>query len=507
MSNSIKIPKDSVSIKEKDTIKVNSSSNVAIQVENAFKVKANPRTYQIVSEDVATIKRNSDPDQWFLDIVNNTINTSNLADDVSDLDNRFGNFSNGTTLQIGYLQNQDLQLAYDISVLKTSNDTNTAAISTLETTKVTENEARAVSESTIAAWTNNGSGGAWFNDQVSAISTTAYSAAKSASTLTATMNSQQDQLAAIAGDITILQKQVDGVVETWFDTHDIVAVNGDINLTAEPYATWVTEDTKAIHSGDSYVKYELDANGNKNYISSYRFTKTAIEEPYTDADGYAWVAVSDSRAEEAYQAALAAQATADGKIVTYYQTFAPTNASNGDLWLDSDDNNKMYRHNGTDWVVVDDQRISAAVTKIDEVAVDTVNGPRAKSSLVVGVGGSISGYVAEATGEESSFKIFADRFSVANDLGTSAGEPFRIENGYIYFNGKVTFDNIDGDTDFVTKAALATDDGTTIINGGNIRTGHISADIINGGVIYNLGANANTYTFKIDLNNGFIHIR
>ena len=54
---------------------------------------------------------------------------------------------------------------------------------------------------------------------------------------------------------------------------------------------------------------------------------------------------------------------------TYYQINAPSSPMPGDVWFDSDDNNKQYRWNGTDWVPVDDARIAAAASAIS--ALDT----------------------------------------------------------------------------------------------------------------------------------------
>ena len=47
-----------------------------------------------------------------------------------------------------------------------------------------------------------------------------------------------------------------------------------------------------------------------------------------------------------------AQASADGKNTIYRQTTQPTGASyaTGDTWFDEDDNNKIYRFDGTSWV-------------------------------------------------------------------------------------------------------------------------------------------------------------
>lgn len=56
-----------------------------------------------------------------------------------------------------------------------------------------------------------------------------------------------------------------------------------------------------------------------------------------------------------------AEAVADGKIESFYQASMPTTGSVGDLWIDTDAGNKMYRHNGTTFIEVQDDGISAAI--------------------------------------------------------------------------------------------------------------------------------------------------
>lgn len=63
----------------------------------------------------------------------------------------------------------------------------------------------------------------------------------------------------------------------------------------------------------------------------------------------------------AIAAAAAAQDTADGKIETFIQPTMPVGASLGDLWFDSSNGNKQYRHNGTTFVVAQDTAIGTAI--------------------------------------------------------------------------------------------------------------------------------------------------
>lgn len=69
-------------------------------------------------------------------------------------------------------------------------------------------------------------------------------------------------------------------------------------------------------------------------------------------DGSSWVVVDNADLQTALTNAATAQATADGKIVTFAQASSPTATDVGDIWIDTDDNNKLYRWNGSAWVDV-----------------------------------------------------------------------------------------------------------------------------------------------------------
>lgn len=78
--------------------------------------------------------------------------------------------------------------------------------------------------------------------------------------------------------------------------------------------------------------------------------------------GSAWIATSNTDAITALANAATAQATADGKIVTFYQITAPGSASEWDIWFDTDDGNKMYTRRSGVWVNTQDTKIGDAIT-------------------------------------------------------------------------------------------------------------------------------------------------
>jgi len=93
-----------------------------------------------------------------------------------------------------------------------------------------------------------------------------------------------------------------------------------------------TAPTVGVSEGD--IWFDTD-DGNKQYYYN----------------GTAWVSVQDTAIAAAQSAATAAQTTADGKNRVYRQTSQPTGGTyaEGDLWFDTDDDNKIYRFTSGSW--------------------------------------------------------------------------------------------------------------------------------------------------------------
>jgi hypothetical protein len=83
--------------------------------------------------------------------------------------------------------------------------------------------------------------------------------------------------------------------------------------------------------------------------------KTAADNAAADAATAQSAAnAAQTAANAAQSTANAAQTTANAKNTVYYQTTKPTGGTykKGDTWFDTDDGNKVYVHNGTDFVPV-----------------------------------------------------------------------------------------------------------------------------------------------------------
>lgn len=139
---------------------------------------------------------------------------------------------------------------------------------------------------------------------------------------------------------------------------------------------WVDSDTNVIYRriASSWTEIRDDgigqalvdaataltvANGRiLTFFSTTPPTAEAVGDLWFDTDdgnklyrwnGTSWALAQDDLIGTAIGAAADAQATADGKIFTWAQTSPPTADGIGDFWLDTDDNNRLYRWNGSSW--------------------------------------------------------------------------------------------------------------------------------------------------------------
>ena len=161
------------------------------------------------------------------------------------------------------------------------------------------------------------------------------------------------------------------VGDIWFDTSD------DNKAYRWNGTAWIeVRDQKIIEALNSAQQAQATADGKiVTYYQDTQPTGQAVGDLWFDTsdnnhayrwDGSQWVDVKDQQIIEAYNKAQTAQATADGKIVTYYSSTAPQGQAVGDLWFDTSDNNHAYRWDGSQWVDVKDQQIIEALNKAQQ---------------------------------------------------------------------------------------------------------------------------------------------
>ena len=120
-------------------------------------------------------------------------------------------------------------------------------------------------------------------------------------------------------------------------------------------------------------------------------TATGVGDIWFDTDdgnkmyrwnGASWAVAQDTGITTAISAASDAQATADGKVNTYFQASAPTPEAVGDLWIETDAENRLWRWNGSVWVLATDTRVTAAINTDGTIATNKVNTTSIASNAV-----------------------------------------------------------------------------------------------------------------------------
>lgn len=85
-------------------------------------------------------------------------------------------------------------------------------------------------------------------------------------------------------------------------------------------------------------------------------------------DGTDWSILDDPEITQAFEKANEATLIADGKIQSFYSDEEPTeDVGVGDLWINTAEQNKLHRYNGTNWIEVYDTRIDDVITGIDTI--------------------------------------------------------------------------------------------------------------------------------------------
>jgi hypothetical protein len=148
----------------------------------------------------------------------------------------------------------------------------------------------------------------------------AQSAADDAATAAAAANTAA---AAAQSAADAAQATADGSITTYYSSDP-------------PWATGTTQDASKV--GDMW--FDSDTG------QAYRWTGSSGSPANT------WQIIEDNQIAAALAAAQTAQNTADGKITAYYQTSAPTDHDEGDLWYDTDNGNAVSYWNGSAWTAV-----------------------------------------------------------------------------------------------------------------------------------------------------------
>ena len=167
------------------------------------------------------------------------------------------------------------------------------------------------------------------------------------------------------------------------------------------------------------------------------------------ADINDFVTITDANAVEALT-------IAQGKNKTYVQPAEPTGDTyyEGDLWIDTDDGNKLYVYSGTGWVSRQDTAISAAQTTAN--GKNTVYYSTSVPGSTVNIAGDIwwkYGFTRAISNKALTSNIATLTTSSAH--GLSVGAQVKISGINSTFNGTYTVDSIPTTTTFTYAKTAA----------------------------------------------------
>lgn len=283
--------------------------------------------------------------------------------------------------------------------------------------------------------------------------TTANNAATAAANAQTSANTANTAISNIVSDSVLDSSEKPSQRAEW----DVIAAEkSGINTQAASFAV-TTENTtynnafqalaNYLNAGTTWVSgvpsWLADANLGTNTTivgATYRSTWATFYAART-ALLNAITAKVKTLADTAQTAANSAQTTANGRIRSFYQTTAPTASAIGDLWVDTDDNNRMYRWNGTSWVDAADSRISSVASSVTalqttvgthtttlQTQASSIDGLLGQYTVKIDNNGYVSGFGLASTPKDgtpySEFVISANTFKFGAPDGSKT--PFAV---------------------------------------------------------------------------------
>jgi len=261
-------------------------------------------------------------------------------------------------------------------------------------------------------------------------------------------------------------------------------------------ATAISDEVSARASAVAQVSAVTNAK-NQTFVGTSAPTAIAAGDLWIDTDDNNklyrataagtsnWVAVRDD--------------SNDTKATIFAQSNQPTALAVGDIWIETDNNDKVYRWNGSAWTPVGIPT-QASVTTLSNAVTDIEGNAAASYVLQVNANGAVAGMVIEANATDSgttatAVQFVADKFAIWDGSGASSSNsvaPFIVDSGVVYID---TARIKDGSIESAKIGTLSADKITFgTMHGDRITAGTINANRINGGVIQSTDLSNNTST-------------
>lgn len=216
-------------------------------------------------------------------------------------------------------------------------------------------------------------------------------------------------ITALQASFTSLSTDVDGIDTRLTQNEAAVTTEQTVRANADSSLATSVSTVLAVANSKNRVYRQADAPNSDLATGDLWFDTDDNNKTYRYQSGTGWEVSDDTRissntaaiqaeaiarADEDLSLALSintVSASASVKNRTYRQTTAPSGSLvTGDVWFDSDDNNKLYRYlTGTGWVPSDDARIAANLASIQTESTARANGDSALASSITTVSAAV----------------------------------------------------------------------------------------------------------------------
>lgn len=323
------------------------SIQAEIECNKDLEITLQKREFSIVGDNVY-VTASSEAPQWLLDLINGAIANA-IADGTADFDDLRENILNAIAAMdiakndydsyVIKLEDAEGKLLAYVETLNATVADSVAEIVSVLVTKATPAEASALAVEAIQASINAGAIKSQLDTIKQTVATESSTRALQIDTLTSAITDENSGLAAnatavetlytyvgIDGDLTptgtgllstieIIQKQNDGVIDTYAGTHYIKVCDanlddGDLNqlLTNQyPYALWTPMEGSGVPTATTRVVYRDAVSSNEPIVTYTIYKDTATNLKYIyDANTSSWSAITDTEYNNYYETLRAA---------------------------------------------------------------------------------------------------------------------------------------------------------------------------------------------------------
>lgn len=364
-----------------------------------IELTVNKREFNIVGDNVYIAQVSETPPQWLTDIVNSAVQLSinNTMTELRDLKDsildELNVVKNQYTMAINQIATSEANFVSAVETLNATYQDTQATIANIQTTYATKAQASATALGIVQSELQDGAIAAEILTLKNTFVTPLNATSSSLEILESTIGDPDDGIGATAEAVRGLETRVESAegtisstaadmtkLKTAANMGELTAggftglVNSvDTVIDAEgarveskfEYGSTLTINGTPFTSGFGLVSNATNVNGKPTSGSEFwinadkfKFTNasnTGAKAPFAiDATGttpeiyfngkVSFNSISDaSTTIPTIASVTTAQNTANSKVKTFYQTSIPTAISVGDIWVDTDDGNKMYR--------------------------------------------------------------------------------------------------------------------------------------------------------------------